>query len=161
MSRVKKITYAALFAALCTIATYLIKVPMPLGYFNVGDIFVLLAGWMLGGIWGGLAAGVGSAVADLISGYAIYAPVTFVLKFLMPFAAYYGYMLFKKLIKKPALDFLPRFFSALVAELLMALGYFLFESILYGLAGGVMTLVGNFIQGGVCLVGGVSIPPRL
>lgn len=157
MRTTKKITYTALFAALCCIATYLIKVPMPYGYFNVGDVFVLLSGYMLGGLWGGVAAGTGSALADLLSGYALYAPVTFVIKFLMPFVVFYGYRLGKKLIQKAALDFLPRIFSALVAELLMVGGYFLFECILYGAGGAAVALAGNFIQSGVCLAIGVAI----
>ncbi|MBQ8427856.1 MAG: ECF transporter S component [Clostridia bacterium] len=155
MKQTKKITFTALFAALCCIATYVIKVPLPYGYFNVGDVFVLLSGWMLGGVWGGVAAGVGSALADLLSGYALYAPVTLVIKALMSVVAYYGYALLKKLIKKDGLDVLPRFISALFAELLMSVGYFAFEWILYGLGGATVALVGNFTQGGICLAIGV------
>ena len=157
MKHTKKITFSALFAALCCIATYVIKVPLPYGYFNVGDVFVLLAGWMLGGVWGGVAAGLGSALADLLSGYALYAPVTLVIKALMGVIAYYGYALCKKLIKKDGLDIFPRIISGVLAEIVMTFGYFAFEWILYGWGGATASLLGNFTQGGICLAIGVAI----
>ena len=46
---------------------------------------------LLGAVLGFLAAGLGSALADLFSGYVVYAPVTFVIKGLMAFIAFYGF----------------------------------------------------------------------
>ncbi|MBQ3258353.1 MAG: ECF transporter S component, partial [Oscillospiraceae bacterium] len=64
-SNTKKIVMAALMAALACVATMIIKVPSPLkGYLNLGDCVVLTAGWMLSPIYGFLAAGLGSALAD-------------------------------------------------------------------------------------------------
>jgi len=111
MTTTKKIAFCAVFASLCCLSTLFIKVPVAYGYFNVGDVFVLLAGWMMGGVWGGVAAGVGSALSDVIGGYAIYAPITLLVKALMPAIAYYLHKALKKLIKKDALDFLPRLIS--------------------------------------------------
>ena len=83
-----------MLAALTCIATMVIKIPSPLnGYLNLGDCVVLLAGWMLSPVYGFLAAGVGSALADLFSGYVVYAPATFVIKGLMALVAYYGFKL--------------------------------------------------------------------
>ena len=70
--RIKKIVVAALLAALVCLATMLFKVPSPMkGYLNLGDGIVLLAGWLLSPAYGFLAAGVGSALADVFSGYII------------------------------------------------------------------------------------------
>ena len=45
----KRLAFAALFAALCCVSTVVITVPLPAsGYFNTGDIFVLLSAWCLG-----------------------------------------------------------------------------------------------------------------
>jgi len=88
--KTKKIVLASMLAALVFIATIIIRIPMPsIGYINLGDCFVLLCGWILGPIYGGLAAGLGSAIADLSAGYVSYAPVTFVIKGLMAVVAYY------------------------------------------------------------------------
>ena len=49
------------------------------GYVNLGDCAVPLSAWILGPVYGGVAAGVGSMLADLLSGYAHYAPGTFLI----------------------------------------------------------------------------------
>ena len=77
----KKIVTAALMAALACAATMMIKIPSPLkGYLNLGDCIVLVSGWMLSPAYAFFAAGFGSALADVFSGYVLYAPATFVIK---------------------------------------------------------------------------------
>ncbi len=145
----KRLAFTALFAALCCIGTIVIVVPLPFGYFNAGDIFVLLSAWCLGPLYGSVSAAVGSALADIISGYAIYAPATFFIKGLDAFVAYTVWFFLKKCIQKESLDFLPRLFSAALGEGVMVLGYFGYEWILYGLGGATATIFGNVLQG-VC-----------
>jgi len=75
----------------------LIKIPSPLkGYINLGDGIVLIASWILPLPYGLIAAGLGSALADLFSGYVVYAPATFIIKALMAVVAYSCYALFVK-----------------------------------------------------------------
>lgn len=70
-SNLKKLVLAAMFAALSCVATMVIQIPSPMsGYVNLGDCFVLLGGVVLGPVWGFLAGGVGSMLADVILGYA-------------------------------------------------------------------------------------------
>ena len=84
----KTLVWAALFTALTTVATMVIQVPSPTGgYLNAGDAIVLLSAFLLGPIWGAVAAGVGSALADILAGYAIYAPATLIIKALMALTA--------------------------------------------------------------------------
>ena len=147
----KHLTFSAVFAALCCVGTLIVHIPLPNGYLNTGDVFVLLAGWFLGPLYGAVAAGVGSALADIISGYAVYAPATFFIKAAVALCAFFLCSLLKKVIKKDGLDFLPRLTSALIAECVMVLGYFIYESFLYGFAGALSAVVGNLTQGAVCL----------
>ncbi len=80
--------FCALLAALCYVATRVIQIPSPMsGYVNLGDSLVLLSGWMLGPWWGFCAAGIGSMLADVLSGYAYYAPATFLIKGVMALLA--------------------------------------------------------------------------
>lgn len=74
------------------------------------------------------AAGHGSALADLFSGYIVYAPATFIIKALMAVVAYSFYKLFAKKAKATV----SRLFSGILSEFVMILGYFFFEGILYG-----------------------------
>ena len=90
-TKTQKIVIAAMLAALTCIATMIIKIPSPLkGYLNLGDCVVLLSGWLLSPLYGFLAAGLGSGLADLISGYGVYVPATFIIKGVMAIAAYFG-----------------------------------------------------------------------
>ena len=151
VSPAKNLTFTAVFAALCCVGTLVVRIPLPNGYLNTGDVFVLLAAWCLGPLYGSVAAGVGSALADIISGYAIYCPATFFIKGGTALLAFTICLLLKKLIKKEGLDFIPRTLSAIVGELFMVLGYFLYECILYGYGGAISAVSGNFLQGALCL----------
>ena len=79
---VRRLTLAALSIALVTLATFVIRIPNPAtqGYINLGDgllfTLALVFGWRIGG----LAGGVGSALADALGGYFIWAPWTLVIK---------------------------------------------------------------------------------
>jgi uncharacterized membrane protein len=85
MNNTKKLVYGALFAALTCVATMSIHIPTPGtgGYIHPGDALVVLSGIVLGPVYGGFAAGIGSALADFIGGYYIYVPITFVVKFII------------------------------------------------------------------------------
>ena len=143
-SKIKKTVVAALMASLVCVATMLIKIPSPLkGYLNLGDCVVLLAGWMLSPGYGFVAAGLGSALADLFSGYATYAPATFLIKGAMAVVAFLCFKLMNKRIGK-----LPsRIVGAVLAEIVMVMGYFLFEGVLYGFIPSAVNIPANAIQG--------------
>ena len=140
----KRIVIAAMLTALTCVATVIIKIPSPLkGYLNLGDCVVLLAGWILTPVYGFLAAGLGSALADLFSGYIMYAPATFVIKGLMSLVAYYGIkLLHNKIGKLPS-----RIITGILAEVIMIMGYFVFEGFLYGFGVSVVNIPANGIQG--------------
>lgn len=154
MNRTKKIVMAALMAALTCVATMVIKVPSPLnGYLNLGDGIVLAAGWLMAPGYGFLAAGLGSALADLFSGYLTYAPATFVIKGLMALVAFYGY----KLLHKRMGNLLSGILSGIVAEILMVLGYYVFEGFLYGFVPSAVNIPANGVQGVAGLILGILL----
>lgn len=153
-SNTKKIVMAALMAALACVATMIIKIPSPLkGYLNLGDCVVLTAGWMLSPIYGFLAAGLGSALADLFSGYVVYAPATFLIKGCMALIAYFGFRLLHKRIS----DLPSRIISGTAAEMLMILGYFVFEGCMYGFGPSVVNIPANAVQGIAGLIIGIIL----
>lgn len=136
----KKIIIASMLAALCCVATMIIKIPSPLkGYVNLGDCVVLVCGWMLSPAYAFLAAGIGSALADLFSGYVIYAPATFVIKGVMAIIAYF--------CAKKVRNAFSRIAGGVLAEIEMILGYFVFEGFLYGFAPSVVNIPANAVQG--------------
>ena len=66
-----RIVLVALFAALTCVATMFLRIPSPTGgYLNLGDGIALLSAFLLGPWLGGVAAGLGSMLADLQIGRA-------------------------------------------------------------------------------------------
>lgn len=154
----KTIVMAALLTALACIATMVIKIPSPLkGYLNLGDCMVLAAGWILSPVYGFFAAGLGTALADVFSGYVIYAPATFVIKGLMALIACHGF----KLLHARLGSLSARIISGIAAEVMMVLGYFVFEGFLYGFAPSVVNIPANGVQGAAGVIVGVLLMKAL
>jgi len=85
---VKEITLIGLMAAMVYVASAFLQIPIPTAIGNtrihMGNVMCLLSGLLLGPVWGGLAAGIGSAFFDLTNpAYITSAPFTFAFKFLM------------------------------------------------------------------------------
>ena len=153
--RLLKLCSAAMFAALIFVATKLIQITTPSGGFvHFGDCFILIAAWVLGPVYGFAAAGIGSALVDLM-GYAQYVPGTFFIKGMMAFAAALIVHAFVKNGGK--LRLLGFIVSGLAAEIIMIGGYFLYEAALFGLAAALKGVLPNCLQGAFGLVVGVVL----
>ena len=142
--KTKRIVITALMTSMVCVATMIIKIPSPMkGYLNIGDCIVLLCGWLLPPGYGFIAAGLGSALADLFSGYVIYAPATFVIKGSMALVAYVIFKLMHKKIGKLSSYII----GGVLAEMLMVSGYFVFEGFLYGFIPSLVNIPANGVQG--------------
>ncbi|MCI8513625.1 MAG: ECF transporter S component [Lachnospiraceae bacterium] len=143
---VKKIVTTALFTAMTCVATMIIQIPSPMsGYVNLGDCLVLLSAWTLGPIYGACSAGIGSAMADILTGYAYYAPGTLLIKTLMAFTA--G-MIAQKARKNEKASFLPQLTGSVLAETIMTGGYFCYAALLLGRGlAAAASIPGNIVQG--------------
>lgn len=88
----RQIAFIGVMAAIVFVSNY-IQIKIPIGVndvtrIHVANAFCLLAGIALGPIHGGLAAGIGSALYDVLDPiYITSAPFTFAFKFLMAFVA--------------------------------------------------------------------------
>jgi uncharacterized membrane protein len=129
-----KIVISALMSAMTCIATMIIKVPSPTsGYIHLGDGLVLISGILLGPFYGGIAAGIGSMFADLFSGYAGYAPATFLIKALAALAGGITFHVLNPFFSKPTFKTIPVFFAGISGGVLVTGGYFVFEAFVMGL----------------------------
>ena len=150
----KKLVMTALMMALTMVATMFIRIPLPLGYVNLGDVFVLLSVFILGPVYGTIAAGIGSGLADLF-GYITYAPGTLIIKSAMALVAWLIYMLLSKATGK---EMLGEIVGGIVGALVMATGYFFYEIMFFTTAGvAIVNAPWNLLQGGVGVVLSVII----
>ncbi len=158
-SNAVKVAIIGVMASLVAVMTLLIRVPVPAteGYINLGDTMVMLSGLLFGPLVGGIAGGVGSAVADVVGGYASWAPYTFVIKgvegAIAGLALKFGSgKLQKNLIKVLFL---------VIAGMEMVAGYFLVEAILFGLGAALTELPGNLFQAASGIVFSLVVEPAV
>ncbi len=139
--RVRSIVTAALLAALTCAATMVIRIPSPTGgYLNLGDTVVLLGAFLLGPWTGALAGGIGSAMADALSGYVVYVPATLVIKAGVALTAGCLYRFLRDRTGGMV-------FAALGGEIPMIAGYWLFDALLlHSWGGAVAGVPGNLVQ---------------
>jgi uncharacterized membrane protein len=82
MNNTKNLVLNGLMIALVCVSTMVIQIPIPgtSGYVNVGDSIIFISSVVLGPIPGMIAGGIGSAFADVLSGYTHWAPFTLIIK---------------------------------------------------------------------------------
>ena len=138
--RPKKLAYAGVLAAFVFIATQ-IRIPTAIGYINLGDGVILISAFLLGPV-AFFPAAIGSALSDLIAGYAQYIIPTFIIKGLMGYAAGTG-------LRKMKITLLKKIIIGIISEIIMIAGYFLFESLpfMYGWQAAAGSVFFNAIQG--------------
>lgn len=135
----KNICFSAMFAAMIFALTML-HVPIGAGgYIHVGDSVIYIAALLMGGPWSFISAAIGAACADLVSGVAVYAIPSAVIKVLIavPFV-----LIAKKDTK--LLSIRTAAFTIL-SGVITILGYFLTDLVVYR-AGAVADLPANVIQ---------------
>lgn len=158
-NKTMKIVLAGLFAALTCVATMIIRIPTFKGYVHIGDCMVIASGIILGPVAGGLAAGIGSMMADLLGGYYFFSMATFVIKLGAAFAAAIAFALFRRVLKKYSL--LGTILAGLASEVVVVLGYFVFEIFYEGFAAAIVEILPNCVQAVTGLVLAAVLVPVL
>lgn len=156
----RRLIMTALFAALACAATMAVRIPISGtgGYVHPGDAVVILSGIILGPVCGFLAAGVGSAMADLLGGYFIYVPITFAIKGLVALSSA---LIARAVRGKGRLEYLPAVLGGLADIVLVSVGYFVCEIPMYGLATAAASIPANAVQGVSGLVLAIVLYPIL
>lgn len=145
MNTTRKVIVASMLATLTFVATIIIKIPSPLnGYINLGDSIVLLIGFLFSPLYAFMAAGIGSALADLYAGYFVYIPATFIIK---------GIMALVVSIFARTMPLSGKVLFAVISEMIMICGYYVFEGFLYGFIPSLVNVIPNAIQG----VAGIAV----
>lgn len=145
-----KIILTGLMMAMIVVATMLIVIPSPFtgGYIHLGDAIIFLSVLILGWRYGAIAAGVGSALADLLVGYAVWAPWTLFIKGFM--GAVMGIFILKAMQKQgKSILGVPvyQLIGMILAGCFMVAGYYVAEGVIYGnFIAAVMGIPFNIVQ---------------
>lgn len=148
----KDLTLYGLFIALVYVATRFINIPGPTpgGLFHLGNVMAFTIAIVFGKKAGAISGAFGMALFDLTSPYAIWAPFTFIIRFAMGYAI--G-LLANKAEDGKIKPIIYSFIGILIATVIMIVGYYIAEIILYGnIYAPLQSVYGNFMQ---CVVGTV------
>ena len=136
--KIEAISYTAVFTALVFVFTMLVNVKLPLGN-HLGNVPLFVCAIILGKKAGAVSGAVGMGLFDLISGWVLWAPFTFVIVGLM------GYAVGKITENKKNISGYTLAFA--VALVIKIVGYYVAEWIIYGnIVAPLQSAPGNIIQ---------------
>jgi uncharacterized membrane protein len=147
-----QLSLMAIMSALVAVGTLIVRIPNPMGgYFNVGDVMIFVTALTFNLLIGGVAGGLGSAIADII-GFPLFAIPTLVIKGLEGLLA--SLITNKKNVFRDVL-------AVVAAGTEMVIGYFVVELFVlqWGLGGALAEVPANIAQ--VTIGGLVGIPIAL
>lgn len=144
----KLISILSMSIAVVFVFTILIAISIPAtrGFWNIGETGVYIVALLFGPVIGAVAGGVGSALADLFLGYAIYAPGTLIIKGAEGFIVGYLYSLMQRKSERKRTIL---FYAMLLTLLVILSTVFVFY--IFGGEGGeiVVELYSEMLKGGV------------
>lgn len=146
----KQITINALSIALVCVSTMVIQIPIPLGYMHLGNTCILLTAALFGPATGLLAGGIGSAMADLLTGYSQWVLPTLLIKSIMGFVS--GYLAWGK-SRQMHMASVKTLLATAAGVVVMVFGYFVAGAIMNGsIYTGLLQVPGLTLEG---VIGGV------
>ena len=136
--QIKLLCLSGLMSAIVLVLTAFVHIPVHTGYVHVGDAFIYLGACLLPMPYAPLVGALGAALADCISGYALWAPGSVIIKTLTVFL--FSSKGTKLLTLRNALVTIP-------AAAICIGGYYLYEALITGnYVAPVAGLLGNLFQ---------------
>jgi len=147
-----RIASIAILAAVTTVLTRVGQVPLPTrGYINLGDVAIVFTAITLGPFSAALAGGLGTALADLLSGpYAFWAPISLVVHGLQG-------LLVGLIVQLRPRKILFQILAGIVGVIVMAGGYLTAGVFLQGAGAALTDLPFNLLQGAVGVILGILV----
>jgi len=145
------ISIIGIFGALTFLLTIMFKLPIlaTLGYFNIGDLGVMITAILFGPIVGSLAGGIGSSLGDIFLAAPEYAIPTLIIKGIEGFLI--GLISNpRKHYKEPGIRDI---IAVIVGGFVMVIGYFGLQWIVFGLPSALAEIGFNFLQMSIGAIG--------
>lgn len=156
--KTKEIVQTALLTALVFVATAFINIRLPFlsngGLVHLGTVMLFITAIVFGKEKGAIAGAVGMAVFDLSSGWALWAPFTFIIRGIMGYMV--GAVTWSK--NRDGNNLMVNIFAMILSGAWMIFGYYITEGILYGnWIAPVASIPGNVTQIVIGLILGLPI----
>lgn len=148
----RKITRLALVASVVLVATMFLKVPTPTGYVHLGDGVIYGAALAFGPTFAAISGAIGSSLADILGGYAMWWPWTLVIKGVA------GWVIGKVGYNQGRAK---QLLAMVLGAAWTIAGYALGTSIMYSPSAAIAESLGNVVQTGSGIVIGLFLAPVL
>ncbi len=122
-TRLKRLVLTGIFTALIFVFAAFIHIPSYTGYVHIGDGFIYIVATLLPVPYAAFAAAAGAVLSDVLTGYAIWASASLVIKAVT--VLFFTWRSQKILCKRNFLALIP-------SAVLCVGGYYIYEIILYG-----------------------------
>lgn len=149
-----KVSVVAVLTAVVVVFTMIVRIPTAKGYLNLCDVAICFIAFTFGPWSAFIAAGLGTALADLFSGYAQWAPISFVVHGLE------GLLVALIVRKKDSITtpFIAKILAGIVCMATVSLGYFILSTwFISGYAVAAAEIPWNLVQSGVGVVLGLAL----
>ena len=153
-----RIALMAVLTATVVVFTLLVRVPTPIkGYISLCDVVITFSAFLFGPWVAAIAGGLGTGIADLIGGYAQWAPLSFVIH------GAQGLLIAVIARSGPAsgvpgdANILKLVLAGVVGMVVMAGGYYIAGGVLYGFEAALVEIPLNLLQSGVGVVLGIAV----
>ncbi|MDD3057445.1 MAG: ECF transporter S component [Sphaerochaeta sp.] len=149
-----KVAMVAVLTAVVVVFTLVVRIPTAKGYLNLCDVAICFIAFTFGPWSAFIAAGLGTALADLISGYAQWAPISFVVHGVEG-------LLIALIVRQKgneAVSFARKLLAGLVCIATVSLGYFALSALFISTVSvAAAEIPGNIAQSGVGFVLGLGV----
>ena len=151
----KDLVISSLLIALVFVSTKFINIRLPIsingGLIHLGNVMLFISAIVFGKNKGAIAGAFGMGLFDILSGWILWAPFTFVIRGVM------GYIIGHIASKRSGKSSIYNSIGILVASIWMIFGYYITEVILYGnLLTPMTSIPGNITQLAIGAI--ISIP---
>lgn len=152
-----RVASLAVLTAITAVFTYLIRIPIAptRGYLNLGDVAIYFTAFTFGPVSALVAGGLGTALADVLGGYAQWAPISLFVHGLQGLVA--GLLALLPMRRRWG-AFEPAWLAALAGGMLvMCGGYLAAGTVMVGFGAALAELPGNVLQNIAGAVGAVPL----
>lgn len=151
----RELCLTAVMTALVFLATFVPRIPIPLGYAHLGDAVIFLLALSIGRRDALIAACLGSALSDVLGGFLLWAVPTLIIKFVMADIVW-------RIAGRGAAGRIRIAVAFLASSVWMALAYTAFGAALYAsVAAGLASTPGLLMEGLVNTVAALIVLPAL
>ncbi len=152
-----RIASLAILTAVTAVFTYIVRIPIAptRGYLNLGDVAIYFTAFTFGPVSALIAGGLGTALADIVSGYSQWAPISLLIHGIQGLVA--GLIAGLARRGKEQTFNMYWLIAAVAATVVMCAGYLAAGSLMVGFGAAVVELPGNLLQNLAGVVGGILL----